>query len=376
MEVAGKDGEKKKEKKNKGLLRASKINNIEGKAVGKDGNPLQRDVRGVHGVNDNDKGYSNEKINIGTGFNKNNESVNDTSVSNPMTLTSTNDALTNTSHAHDVIRPEMVNPSVNLGDFYEVSSSDGTKENGNPNVTSRVSTDKNMLVNGEHVNMENGLVALVNEVLEQGPWLIRNIPLILTKWTPNLTLSKEKTQHNIGDPSTIVTKEAEKVQTDESDSETSSASYCSKGCRIILGWNTNVVNVVLIAYTDQAMDIKIFHKAKNTIIYGSIIYASNCNIERRQLWDNLNLHKRVTRGNPWILMGDFNVALNLKDSLSCLSRFNSAMNDFKECVNKIEILDIKSSGLHFTWNQKPKNRSGLLKKLNRIMCNLDFVDCF
>nr|GEX76218.1 hypothetical protein [Tanacetum cinerariifolium] len=189
MEVAGKDGKKKKEKKNKGLLRASKINNIEGKAVGKDGNPLQRAVRGVHVVNDNDKGYSNEKINIGTGFNKNNESVNDTSVSNPVTLTSTNDAPTNTSHAHDVIRPEMV------------SSSDGNKENGNPNVTSRVSTDKNMLVNGEHVNMENGLVAPVNEfhttkgmeqILEQGPWLIRNIPLILTKWTSNLTLSKEK----------------------------------------------------------------------------------------------------------------------------------------------------------------------------------------
>nr|GFA61223.1 hypothetical protein [Tanacetum cinerariifolium] len=152
-----------------------------------------RVVRGVHGVNDNDKGYSNEKMNIGTGSNKNNEFVNDTSLSNPVTLTSTNDAPTNTSHAHDVIGPEMVNPSVNLGfgkedefwssskshfrsvyevtkggeairsDFYKVSSSDGTKENGNPNVTSRVSIDKNMLVNREHVNMENGWAAPVNE---------------------------------------------------------------------------------------------------------------------------------------------------------------------------------------------------------------------
>nr|GFA49893.1 hypothetical protein [Tanacetum cinerariifolium] len=72
-------------------------------------------------------------------------------------------------------------------------------------------------------------------------------------------------------------------------------------------------------------------------------------------------------------MGDFNVALNLEDPLSCSSRFNSAMNDFKECVNKIEILDIKSSGLHFTWNQKPKNRIGLLKKLDRIISDLDEV---
>nr|GEY69708.1 hypothetical protein [Tanacetum cinerariifolium] len=115
MDVAGKYGKKKKGKKNKGLLRASKINNIEGKVMGKDGNPLRRAVHGVHGVNDYDKGYSNEKMNIGSSSNKNNESVNDTFVSNPVTLTSTNDAPTNTSHAHDVIRPEMVNPSVNLG---------------------------------------------------------------------------------------------------------------------------------------------------------------------------------------------------------------------------------------------------------------------
>nr|GFA56336.1 hypothetical protein [Tanacetum cinerariifolium] len=110
--------------------------------------------------NAQDKGYSNEKMNIGTGSNKNNESVNDTSVSNPVTLTSTNDAPTNTRHAHDVIDE---GGKAIRSDFYEVSSYDGTKENGNPNVTSRVSTDKNMLVNGEHVNMENGWAAPVNE---------------------------------------------------------------------------------------------------------------------------------------------------------------------------------------------------------------------
>nr|GEZ11422.1 hypothetical protein [Tanacetum cinerariifolium] len=198
---------------------------------------------------------------------------------------------------------------------------------------------------------------------------VKNIFEKLYDLTVPVDLNEPKTQHNIDDLSTVVTEEAEKVQTNESDSElsvyaileshveisrlshvcskvfkgwdwTSNASYCNKGCRIILGWKTDVVNVVLIAQTDQAMHIKIFHKAANTIIY------------------------------------DFHVALNLEDSLSCSSSFNSAMNDFKECVNKIEILDIKSSGLHFTWNQKPKNRSGLLKKLDHIMCNLDFVDCF
>ncbi|GKD34183.1 retrovirus-related pol polyprotein from transposon TNT 1-94 [Tanacetum coccineum] len=32
----------------------------------------------------------------------------------------------------------------------------------------------------------------LEQVLEQGSWLIRNIPLMLTKWSPNISLSKDK----------------------------------------------------------------------------------------------------------------------------------------------------------------------------------------
>ncbi|GKC64485.1 trichome birefringence-like protein 3, partial [Tanacetum coccineum] len=32
----------------------------------------------------------------------------------------------------------------------------------------------------------------VEQVIEQGPWLIRNVPLILTKWSPNMSLSKDE----------------------------------------------------------------------------------------------------------------------------------------------------------------------------------------
>ncbi|GJT69904.1 hypothetical protein Tco_1029190 [Tanacetum coccineum] len=31
----------------------------------------------------------------------------------------------------------------------------------------------------------------LEQVLEQGPWLIRNVPLILNKWTPDLALTKD-----------------------------------------------------------------------------------------------------------------------------------------------------------------------------------------
>ncbi|GJU73617.1 RNA-directed DNA polymerase, eukaryota, reverse transcriptase zinc-binding domain protein [Tanacetum coccineum] len=117
---------------------------------------------------------------------------------------------------------------------------------------------------------------------------------------------------------------------------TSNASLCSKGYRIILGWNLDIVNVVA----------------------------------------DLEMHKLETSGVPWILMGDFNMALNLEDYSTGSSKLNYAISDFKDCVYNIEVMDINSSGLHFTWNPKPKGSGGLLKKLHRIMRNTEFIDAF
>nr|GEV15728.1 hypothetical protein [Tanacetum cinerariifolium] len=85
----------------------------------------------------------------------------------------------------------------------------------------------------------------------------------------------------------------------------------------------------------------------------------NTTSEQRQLWTELGLHIYVVRGHPWILMSDFNVALNLEDSISGSLCLNAAMYDFKACVNKIEVMDINASRLHFT-----------------CMGNLEFVDTF
>nr|GEW35392.1 RNA-directed DNA polymerase, eukaryota, reverse transcriptase zinc-binding domain protein [Tanacetum cinerariifolium] len=55
---------------------------------------------------------------------------------------------------------------------------------------------------------------------------------------------------------------------------------------------------------------------------------------------------------------------------------SSAMCEFKDCVAAIEVVDATGTGLHYTWNQKPKGGSGILKKLDRIMGNIDFIDTF
>ncbi|GKB33065.1 RNA-directed DNA polymerase, eukaryota, reverse transcriptase zinc-binding domain protein [Tanacetum coccineum] len=57
------------------------------------------------------------------------------------------------------------------------------------------------------------------------------------------------------------------------------------------------------------------------------------------------------------------------------------MLEFQECLNNIEVEDICSSGLHYTWTknlQKTKagNMIGILKKLDRVMSNGEFMKTF
>ncbi|GJR27547.1 hypothetical protein Tco_1103779 [Tanacetum coccineum] len=157
---------------------------------------------------------------------------------------------------------------------------------------------------------------------------------------------------------------------------TSNAGLCNKGCRIIRGWNKDVVDVIVMHQTDQAIHAKVIHQDDQKIICCTFIYAGNDPRERRVLWADLKLHKRVVSGLPLVLLGDFNVALNMKDICMGSSSMNSAMCDFKDYVRSIEVMDIHSTGLHFTWNQKPRRRNGVLKKLDRIIVNLDFVDTY
>ncbi|GJS46821.1 hypothetical protein Tco_0596942 [Tanacetum coccineum] len=75
-------------------------------------------------------------------------------------------------------------------------------------------------------------------------------------------------------------------------------------------------------------------------------------------------------------MGDFNSTLILNDTLAGGSNVDISMHEFKECVENIKVMDVYNSGLHFTWNQKPKGTHGVLKKLDRVMANLEFMDGF
>ncbi|GJU44801.1 RNA-directed DNA polymerase, eukaryota, reverse transcriptase zinc-binding domain protein [Tanacetum coccineum] len=121
-----------------------------------------------------------------------------------------------------------------------------------------------------------------------------------------------------------------------------------KGCRIIVGWDPNVISSQLLSQTSQVMHFSIRRVCDSRDIYVSFIYGENNVKDWRDLWENL-------RGSIIELMVAF----------------------LGDCVDSLSIEDIKVTGLFFTWIQFKRDPSkGVLKKLDRVMGNGYFLSGF
>ncbi|GJW91789.1 RNA-directed DNA polymerase, eukaryota, reverse transcriptase zinc-binding domain protein [Tanacetum coccineum] len=154
-------------------------------------------------------------------------------------------------------------------------------------------------------------------------------------------------------------------------------SYCNKGCRIMVGWNDDVISIGVVHIARQSVLVKVETRDGKLSMYGSFIYASNSGLERKDLWKDLEIYKRTVGHEPWFLSEDLNVTLTHKEHSIGSSAMSSDMKDFQKCVNMIEVEDINSSGLFYTWTKnlhKIKNggQTRILKKLDKVMGNEDF----
>ncbi|GJV18759.1 RNA-directed DNA polymerase, eukaryota, reverse transcriptase zinc-binding domain protein, partial [Tanacetum coccineum] len=158
-------------------------------------------------------------------------------------------------------------------------------------------------------------------------------------------------------------------------------SYCNKGCRIMVGWNDDVINIGVVHMARQSVLVKVETRDGNMKMYGTFIYTSNSGLERKELWKDLEIYKRIVGNEPWFLSGNLNVTLTPKEHSMGSSTMSCDMKDFQRCVNIIEVEDVNSSGLFYTWtkNLDKINKGGqarILKKLDRVMGNEDFINRF
>ncbi|GJV02850.1 RNA-directed DNA polymerase, eukaryota, reverse transcriptase zinc-binding domain protein [Tanacetum coccineum] len=106
----------------------------------------------------------------------------------------------------------------------------------------------------------------------------------------------------------------------------------------------------------------------------SFVYAENHERERKPLWENLVERSVIVADDTWALMGNFNVALNVEDCTNSFSIKDKDMQDFRRCLEILDLEDIAAYGMFYTWIQKRDNpKTGILKKLDRVLGNSNFI---
>lgn len=75
--------------------------------------------------------------------------------------------------------------------------------------------------------------------------------------------------------------------------------------------------------------------------------------------------------SPWVILGDFNATLQEDEVLGGAIGRSPAMEEFRDCVNKIEVMDLHFIGVRYTWSGSPQG-IGIVKKLDRALVNVAF----
>ncbi|KAJ9542089.1 hypothetical protein OSB04_028595 [Centaurea solstitialis] len=145
---------------------------------------------------------------------------------------------------------------------------------------------------------------------------------------------------------------------------------------ILIAWDECVCDVMAIDLHEQFLHCFVKLRGGSKAFFITVVYGSNSMVERKELWSGLRKAKVLMGDKPWVVVGDFSSILFPHDGFGGCSRRNPSMEDFFHCVEDIEIFDINYSGIQYTWVQKPRGGDGLLRKLDRIMSNTQFLSLF
>ncbi|XP_056691798.1 uncharacterized protein [Spinacia oleracea] len=106
----------------------------------------------------------------------------------------------------------------------------------------------------------------------------------------------------------------------------------------------------------------------------TFVYAFNGVSERVPLWKDLQTIAAGC-GGAWVCMGDFNNLLNLDERIGRPVRIGE-VKPMRDCFSVCKLEDIKNAGCFFTWTNKQEGENRVMSKIDRVVANQDWVDCF
>ncbi|KAJ0094336.1 hypothetical protein Patl1_15029 [Pistacia atlantica] len=109
-------------------------------------------------------------------------------------------------------------------------------------------------------------------------------------------------------------------------------------------------------------------------LFISFIYAKCNSIERRELWQSLELVD--SKEDPWLVVGDFNVIREDSERVGGHPRPIRAMEEFNNCIDHCGLLDMQVTGRRLSWCNGHEGHTRSWARLDRALINIHYANRF
>jgi hypothetical protein len=133
------------------------------------------------------------------------------------------------------------------------------------------------------------------------------------------------------------------------------------------------LNPTLLAVDDQHISLSVVIDGKTFGL--SAVYASTCYIHRRNLWNALS-QVQSQHLLPWCYMGDFNTILGCHEYRGNSTPARLPMVEFQNWTDLNNLIHLPTHGAFYTWANGRRGRHYTQKRLDRVICNQEWFDCF
>ncbi|XP_050229137.1 uncharacterized protein LOC126678279 [Mercurialis annua] len=139
--------------------------------------------------------------------------------------------------------------------------------------------------------------------------------------------------------------------------------------RIWVMYNEEKIKVLKTMICEQMIHCMIDRNGER--IYSTFIYGENDGMNRRRLWENIQSVAQKTI--PWVVLSDFNVILRNDDRIGGNLANATDCEEFQNCVDDTNLLELRWSGHHFTWTNNQQGEDMIWRKIDRVFVSVRWI---
>ncbi|XP_062113080.1 uncharacterized protein LOC133824229 [Humulus lupulus] len=143
--------------------------------------------------------------------------------------------------------------------------------------------------------------------------------------------------------------------------------------RILVIWRSNLVQLAVLQESDQFLHCQV-RLSNKTDLCLTFVYGSNSLEIRKILWNDLS--HLICPSKAWMILGDFNAVLTLKDRLGGRPITVKEMDDARQWYDLGLVEEMKILGPFYTWSNNQEGDSRIFSKLDRVFINDSWLEQF